>query len=96
MCDTYDEHDLIGQFQKLTMKEVKDYSRDELVELAKNFQWNEREMEGIVDELFEDRRILCRIAHLLLFTEVLIERFPREKLNIYETTFKSLARNLRF
>lgn len=96
MCDSCDEYDLVEHFQALNLKEVREYSGDAIAELAKNFRWNEREMEKFVDEIFSDRTTLSRIAHLLLFTEMIIDRYPDEKLNIYETTFKSLARNLRF
>ena len=78
------------------MEGVRLHSRENAAELSKNFQWNKQEMEKIVDELFPDKTTLSRIAHLLLFTELLIKRYPHEKLNIYETTFQSIARNLRF
>ena len=77
------------------MEEVRLHSSESVAELAKNFQWNKQEMEKIVDELFADRTTLSRIAHLL-FAELLIRRHALEKLNIYETTFHSLLRNLRF
>ena len=78
------------------MEEARLHSRESVAESAKNFQWNKQEMEKIVDELFADRTTFSRITHLLLFTELLIKRYPHEKLNIYETTFQSIARNLRF
>ena len=75
------------------MEEARLHSRESVAESAKNFQWNKQEMEKIVDELFEDRTTLSHIAHLLLFTELLIECYPNEKLDIYQTTFESILRN---
>ena len=95
MCDSSFD-DLAEKFQLLSMEEVRLHSREDVAELAKSFQWDKVKMEKIVDELFADKTSLSRIAHLLLFAELLIERFPLEKINIYETTFQSLTRNLRF
>ena len=82
--------------ESLDMEEVRLHSGESVAELVKNFQWNQQEMEKIIDELFADGTTISRIAHLLLFAELLIKRQPLEKLNIYETTFQSLLRNLRF
>ena len=89
-------NELVEKFQLLSMEEVRLHSRDSVAKLAENFQWNKREMEKIVEELFADKTTLSRIAHLLLFAELLIERYPLEKLDIYETVFQSLTHNLRF
>lgn len=96
MCDLCDDYDPAENVQSLSMEEVQRFSGEDVAKLAEKFQWDKQEMEKIVDEVFEDRTTLSRIAHLLLFAELLIARFPNEKLNIYETTFKSLSRNLRF
>lgn len=96
MCDSCDDYDLAENIHSLSMEEVRRFSGKDVDKLAENFQWNVRDMEKIVDEVFADGTTLSRIAHLLLFTELLIERFPLEKLIIYETTFKSIARNLSF
>ena len=82
--------------ESLDMEEVRLHSGESVAELVKNFQWNQQEMEKIIDELFADGTTISRIAHLLLFAELLIKRQPLEKLDIYETTFQSLLRNLRF
>ena len=82
--------------ESLGMEEVRLHSGESVAELVKNFQWNRQEMEKIIDELFADGTTISRIAHLLLFAELLIKRQPLEKLDIYETTFQSLLRNLRF
>lgn len=96
MCDSCDDYDLAENMRSLSMEEVRRFSGKNVAELAKTFQWNVQDMKKIVDEVFADGTTLSRIAHLLLFAELLIERFPLEKLNIYETTFKSIARNLNF
>ena len=70
--------------------------RDNVVKITENFKWNKKEMENTVDELFPDRTTLSHIAHLLLFAELLIKRYPHKKLDIYETIFKSILQNLLF
>ena len=76
------------------MEEMRMYSRENVAELDK-FPIK-RQMEKIVDEMFADKTTLSHIAHLLLFAELLIERYPLEKLNIYESTFQNLGHNLHF
>lgn len=95
MCDTWDEYIQSENIQSLSMEEVRRFSGKDVAILAEKFQWNKQEMEKIVDEMFADGTTLSRVAHLLLFTELLIARYPLEKMNIYETTFTSLNRNLR-
>lgn len=94
MCDSCSVP--IKVFQPFSLEEVRKYSGEELAELAKDFQWDKQQMEKIADELFSDGTTLSRIAHLLVFAEMLIDRQPDEKLTIYETTVKSIARNLCF
>lgn len=93
MCDSYE---LIQCDQLLGMEDVRRISGEEISELARHFQWNVQDMEKIVEDLLSDGVTLSRIAHLLLFAELLVERFPLQKTDIHETTLQSIARNLRF
>lgn len=88
--------DVCEQFRLLTMEDVRCSSSKGVAEIVNDFRWDESGIEKIIDEVFTNGSTLSRVAHVLLFAELLVERYPLNKLAIYEATFKSLARNLSY